>query len=238
MNVPKGKQRELIPAKSYLGVLIGLYDIGHHDGNYGPYHQVVFSYELHNLKTGKPLADKEGRPLILSDFIDVVLTKKGQPSPLAQHVRALTGKLPTDSFQLTTNLLERTATLTVVHVEKKGITRDSIGSVSGIDPEDVCQAEGDAVFYEIARDPKSKAPIPAATSSAIPAGVPEWVAKQIKSSMEFTALSEGGFADDEADEADEADDDEPEPEPARPAKREKVAASVASDDDDDEHPGL
>ncbi len=204
----KAKTRELIKAKRYKATLIGIYDLGHRTGQYGPYHQLVFSYELHDRKG--VCKDASGEPLVISDFLDVVLTKKGKASPLAMHLSALLGKqVNEETFAIDDSLLEKGVELTVVHEpNSKGEIRDKIGTVIALEEDDKApEPVSDATFYEIPRDPKSKAKVPPATSQHLPKELPEWVQNQIKNSLEFGG--KGGVKPDkpQAPRAEDGDDD-------------------------------
>lgn len=213
MIANKQKPRELIKAGRYKGVLVGIYDLGHRDGQYGPYWQVVFLYELHNRKTNAAIKDKEGNPVLKAAFHDMVLEKgkKRDPSPLALHLGALLNKTVNEaSFQLDDSLLEKALELTIEHKTKDGVTRDDIGTVLALEDDDEApKAESDATYYEIPRDESSTAAIKPCTDDAIPDGVPEWIRKQIRSSLEFGGKPKGkAKADDDGDE-DEGDGEIP-----------------------------
>lgn len=188
VKVEKSRARELIPAKRYRAVLVGIYDIGHRTGQYGPYHQLVFSYELHNRKGA--LRDGKGEAVVISAFLDVTLTKKGKPSPLAMHLSALLGtQVSEDTFSVDDSLLEKGCELTVVHEAKadKSI-RDEIGTVIAFEEGDEApEPISNSTYYEIPRDPDSKAVVAPTTSETIPEAVPTWVQNQIKKSLEFAA---------------------------------------------------
>lgn len=215
VKVEKSKARELIPAKRYRAVLVGIYDIGHRTGQYGPYHQMVFSYELHNRKGA--VRDGKGEAVVISAFLDVTLTKKGKPSPLAMHLSALLGKqVDSETFSVDDTLLEKGCELTVIHEEGKDKTiRDNIGTVIAFEEDDQApDAVSDSTYYEIPRDPESKAAVPPTTSEAIPDAVPVWVQNQVRKSLEFAGAAKAGGkkkekARESGDDDEDGDDDIP-----------------------------
>jgi hypothetical protein len=246
IRVKKGEPRELPPARSYIAVLIGITDIGTQTGgNYGPNHQIVFTYELHGRRG--PVKNAKGDVFTTSQFMPVALGSQ-KPSKLAKTIAALTGKpVSNDVYDIDESLLDSACRLTLSHVEKGGNTRENVEAVAPLDEDDDDpEIQSDSWFYEI--DP----------AADIPADVPKWLHGMIEKSEEFTGGKKQPAAarhDDSngspkkprrnkpaaaaaaAPPDDEEDDDQPKPRKPRPARAAAAAPAPpppADDDDDDD----
>lgn len=182
INAEKGEARELVPARGYLAVLIGIYDIGTQlGGQYGPDHKVIFEYELHTRKG--VCRDIKGNALTITDWLSIRLGVS-KPSPLRMALEALTGRVIDDkSFAVDDSLLEKGCRIQVTHKVTNGTTRAIIASYQSLDDdEDVPEPVSDSYYYEIGADRQ------------IPDRVPKWIHKWILQSREFggKAPSQGG----------------------------------------------
>jgi hypothetical protein len=177
----KGAESEPAPPGNYLGVIVGLYDIGTQQGPYGAQHKIITITELHR-KRG-PATDSKGRPLTVPTFYSLTFgSMNGKKSRLRADVETITGRVFTDQeaeekgFDVQ-DLLGLTYRLTVApHQSKEGKAQSKITAVMPLDEDDPRpQAEADQVYYEL--DP----------TEPIPSGVPKWIAGFIERSQEWVA---------------------------------------------------
>jgi hypothetical protein len=176
-------EREPIPPGNYLGVIIGLYDIGTQDGQYGKKHQVITLTELHKKKRG-PAVDSKGRIHTISTFYALTFNSmNGRKSKLRADVETITGHIFTeeqaerDGFDVQ-ELVGLSYQLTLVEsVKPDGKKMAKIASIMRLDEDDPKpESQADEVYYEL--DPKEP----------IPSAVPKWIAKFIERSEEWVAV--------------------------------------------------
>jgi hypothetical protein len=180
--VAKGsdKARELTPVGNYFGVVIGVYDIGTHDSDFGSKRQVVIEIELH--KKSGAVRTKDGDVLTHAVFANLTT---GKDSTLRKFLEGILGRVLTpaevkDGYDVT-QLAEQPGRFRVNHVEKK--------KGEGLKAELVAMPLDDD-------DPKPRAVSDVAVYDTLPAepgsDVPEWVAKKIRESQEYQARGGGG----------------------------------------------
>lgn len=212
-----GEARELIPAKSYLAVVCGVYDLGTQSGGaYGAKHQILIAWELHNRKG--PVRDKEARVLTISNFYTLSF---GDKANLRRDVESMLNRRFTETEAKegydVEDLLGIACRLQVEHGFKADNTpKDLVGSIMALDEDDEQpKPELNHVYFEII-----------GPSCDIPKEVPEWIQKIIKKSPEWLgkdATSERNPA--------------PARAPLLPQRRPApagVSGSSADDDDDDD----
>lgn len=174
-----GEARELVPASGYLGVIVGVYDIGTQDGGqFGAKRQIVVTWELHNKKG--VVRDKAGNPLTISKFYTLSFNEK---ATLRKDVEAMTGRAFSDAeasrgFDVE-KLLGTACRLRVVHYSKtSGQTGDKIGTLMPLDEDDPKpEAVSDETYFEI--DSAS------AEKREVPDFVPKWIANKVRQSKEY-----------------------------------------------------
>jgi len=181
-----GEPRELPPARTYLGIVNGVYDIGTQKGygTNGPVSKFIVSFELHtrgNRKAGpQPARNEKGDIHEISEFVSFYLGSRERPSNLLALVEACEGrKLSDDEIKKgydIEQLLGKHCQVVVGHsTNAKGGAIAKIESFAAPDPDDE-EPTGllDCHYFEIKGG-----------STDIPDFVPKWVVGQIKKSKEF-----------------------------------------------------
>ncbi|MDG3003271.1 phage replication initiation protein, NGO0469 family [Paludisphaera mucosa] len=204
----QGETRTPIPAGKYLGVVVGVYDIGTQTGGkFGDKRQVVVTFELHKKKG--VCRNEEGQPLLTSKFYNLSFGKK---SGLRADVESILGRSFTETEAKAgydvTDLADKVCWLVVKHETKDdGSIRDFIDSFSLVDEDDPePTSETDTVVFD-RLDP----------SRPFPKEVPEWIQTMVKKSKEYASPGSSGGG-------------KP---AAAPAKKRQT---VPADDDDDDDP--
>jgi hypothetical protein len=204
------KPRELIPAKTYFGIICGIFDLGTQSGgNYGAKHQVFIQWELHTKKG--PARDSEQRVLRIGSFYTLSFAGKAnlRADVEAMLNRSFSEEEAKEGYDVE-ELLGMACRLQVKHGAKAdGTPRDEIGSITALDEDDDAPtAELDHVYFEIE-----------GANCEIPRDVPEWIAGYVKKSPEWTGHASAA----------------PQSRPSRTPSRALAPASVAGaeiDDDD------
>lgn len=172
-----GEARKLIPAKSYLAIVCGVYDLGTQaGGTFGPKHQILLMWELHNRKG--PVRDEEGRNLTISNFYTLSF---GDKANLRRDVESMLNRNFSEAeakegYDIE-NLIGLPCRLQVEHGFKADNTpKDLVGSIMALDEDDAPpRAELNHVYFEIT-----------GPDCEIPQTVPDWINKIIKKSPEWT----------------------------------------------------
>jgi hypothetical protein len=182
-----GEPRELVPARTYLGVINGVFDIGTQKGfgDRGPVNQFIITFELHtrgNRKSGpQPARDAKGHIHEISAYVSFYLGSRERPSNLLKVIEAcerrqLTGDEIRKGYDIE-QLLGKCCQVIVVHEAKKSASGELFAkadSFAALDPDDEEPAgELDEVYYEITE------------AREIPDSIPKWIAKKIRESQEF-----------------------------------------------------
>jgi hypothetical protein len=188
----KTAENEPVPPGNYLGVIVGLYDVGTQEGPYGSRRQIITITELHR-KRG-PATDSKGRPLTIPSFYSLTFgSMNGKKSKLRTDVETITGHVfsdeeaERDGFDVQ-GLVGLAYRLTVVpHTNREGKPTGKIGAIMMLDDDDIKpQSQADEVFYEL--DPREP----------IPTIVPKWIARFIERSKEWVEIHGKPRADAEA----------------------------------------
>lgn len=184
-----GEPRELVPARTYLGCVVGCFELGKQPGYNGgdPVTQYLVQFELHtrgNRKSGPlPACDRNGNVLVISDFLNFYLGSRARPSKLLGLAEAIEGRSFTDeeirAGYDVEKLMDRWCQVRVVHEPNlKGVVKDKIGGYAALDPdEEVPTSTLDSHFWEI--DPA------AARAHEVPEFVPKFVADIVRKSREY-----------------------------------------------------
>lgn len=163
--------RELIPAGSYKAIVVGFAHVGTHTSQFGTREQCIVTWEVQ--KKGVVVGQ-------ISKFYGFSFHAK---SSLRQDVEKMTGRAYQDGdpFDPET-LIDFACRLSIVHEDKAGGTkRDAVGSLMPLDEDDTpVQSQGDSWYYECPVGPPG---------FDIPSDVPEWIAKKVKESAEYTGMS-------------------------------------------------
>lgn len=187
----ESKVRELVPARTYLAVMIGAYDLGTQPGYQGGKREVKFvlEWELHyrgNRNRGPQVArDSEGEVLTISQFVPLKLGNQDWRSGLLKVAEAILGH-PFSDEEIKAGvdieeLVEGTAQVIVKHEGSGKEARAKIDSVSKVDEDDEApKPTSDTTYFELTDD--------IIRSGDIPSGVPKWLHKFIKSSSEWEAV--------------------------------------------------
>ncbi|MGE4197655.1 MAG: phage replication initiation protein, NGO0469 family [Phycisphaerales bacterium] len=159
--------REMTPAGTYKALLMGIFDIGTQQGQYGPKRQCVVQWELHKKGLEKPYQ--------MSKWYGLSFNVK---SKLRIDMEAMLGRTFKDGeeFDLE-SLLEKPCRIQVVQGSKAdGSPRDEIKSLMPLDDDDAPpKAVGNTVYFEIS-----------GPGCDIPSDVPKFVAEKIRSAPEWT----------------------------------------------------
>lgn len=176
----KAEKRDLIPAKTYLAIVCGVYDLGTQTSQFGDQHQIYISWELHRAKG--PVRDKEGRVQTIGKFVTLSFNEKANLRK--DIVQPMLGRTFTEdeakSGYDVEQLVGLACRLQVDHVVKpdKSI-RDQVGSIMALDEDDDApRPELNHVYFEIS-----------GIGCDIPREVPEWIGKMVKKSPEWTGKS-------------------------------------------------
>jgi hypothetical protein len=176
------EEREPIPPGNYLGVIVGVYDIGTQEGAYGAKHQIITLTELH--KKRGPATDGKGRNFVIPTFYSLTFgSMNGKKSKLRSDVETITARMFSDEeaeskgFDVET-LLGMAYRLTIVaHQSKDGKPLGKIASLMALDEDDSKPSStADEVYYEL--DPRE----------GIPKEVPTWIGPFIQRSKEWVAV--------------------------------------------------
>lgn len=175
-----GEPRDLIPAGSYFGAIIGVYDIGTQGGGqFGPSHQIILEFELHR-KRGV-CRDKNDKVLTIAKFYNLAFSDKAN---LRKDLEKILGRSFTDEEAKAgydvTELLEKTCRMAIQHAPKADGSgqRDEISGFMPMDDDDPeIEIASDSVVYEL--DP----------SEDVPDNVPKWIAKKITQAAEWVAAN-------------------------------------------------
>jgi len=176
-----GEPRELVPAGSYFGAIIGVYDIGTQASQFGPAHQIVLELELHRKKG--VCRDKNGKALTISKFYNLAFSDKANLRKDCEKIlgRAFDEKEAKEGYDIT-QLLEKGCRLAIQHTPKADGSgqRDEISGFMPLDDDDPeIKIDSDSVVYEM--DP----------SEDIPENVPKWIQKKILQAAEWVAANGG-----------------------------------------------
>lgn len=172
-----GEPRELIPVRTYMGVVCGIFDIGTQPGGqYGPNAQFIIMFELHTRRG--PSKDAKGNIFTISSFVNFYLGSRARPANLLKLVEALESRTLTDAEIKVgvdiESLLGKSCQVQVIHEQKEKGTRAVIGSTMPLDPDDTPpKGELDEEYYEITAD------------RTIPESLPKFIQDFIKKSKEF-----------------------------------------------------
>lgn len=175
--------RALIPARSYFGIVCGVFDLGTQDsGQYGPNAQYIVMFELHTKKG--PFRDEEGEVATISSFMNLYLGSVAKPSPLLKLAQAIERRSFTDDeikkgWDIET-ILGKAIRLTTVHKKNgAGVLQCRVDTTVALDEDDdEPMAVLDDHYFEIT---------PAiAASKEVPDFVPKFVADYVKKSAEFS----------------------------------------------------
>lgn len=186
MATAKGEARKLVPAGKYFGVCVGVYDIGTQASErFEPSHKIILEFELH--KKNGPVLDEEQRRVKYYGFYPLRFGKQksGVKAKLRQVVEGILGRNFTDEEAKegydVTLLLDQGCRMSVVHETADSGTKYEEVTFTSLDEDDPkIRPESDGIVYEL--DPDED----------IPSSVPEWIAKQIKKSLEWTKIHGGG----------------------------------------------
>jgi len=172
--------RELIPAKRYKAMVIGVCDIGTQQFDNGAEHQIAVIWELHSKKG--PALNSKGEIFTVSRFYSLKFGEyKGKKAKLRADVEAMYGRSFTDKEAEegidVEQLLDLCCELQIAHVPSKKDKEKKwaeISALMSIDPEDdKPEMVSDSFYYEID------------TSKPIDSSVPKWLHKQIEKSLEW-----------------------------------------------------
>lgn len=176
-----GDARKPVPAGNYLGVVVGVYDLGTQTGGqFGDKHQLAISFELHKSK-GICRNDK-GEPLTSSKFYNVSFNPK---ATLRGDVEAILGKTFSDAEARdgidVDELLEKVVRISIKHEPKQsGGIREVVTLIPADEDDPALESESNTVSYEL--DPGA------------PFGdlIPKWVQKIAMRSKEWTEANGTG----------------------------------------------
>jgi hypothetical protein len=174
----RGEARAPVPAGSYFGVVVGVFDIGTQEGGkFGPKHQVVIQFELHKRKG--ICRSEDGKILTISKFYNLAFSDKAD---LRKDVERILGRKFTPEEAKTgydvSDLIDKGCRIVVTHEKKDdGSIRDQIESVAPLDTEDdpKIEAQSDGIVYEL--EP----------SKAFVESIPQWIQKLAQKSQEWQA---------------------------------------------------
>lgn len=181
LTAKAGEARELIPTGNYFGVIIGIYDLGSQESQYGPRQKVKFEIELHKKKG--PVVDKKGFTLRAYPEFSMAfgVSNSGEKSKLRAAVESIIGRAFTeqeasDGYDLT-QLLDVCCRVTVAHDTSKQGKKYEGFTFTPMDEDDPQpKTESDTHTYEV--DP----------AKPIPDYVPAFIAKRIRQSTEWTKV--------------------------------------------------
>jgi hypothetical protein len=177
-------EREPIPPGIYVGGIIGVYDVGTQDGQFGKKHQVVVQTELH--KKRGPAVDSKGRPFVVSQFYNLSFgTMNGKRSKLRADVEVIVNHTFTDEeaergYDIQ-NLLGESYRLNLVEsIKPDGKKFAKVTSVMPLEEDEARpEIQSDEVYFE--RDAET---IKAGKLD----GIPAWIAKFVQRSEEWVAV--------------------------------------------------
>lgn len=167
------------PADVHNGVCIGVYDLGTHVGVYGAKRSVKIMFEIDAQRN-------DGKNFVVSRDYGFTISKK---SKLREMIEAWRGKPFTeqeesDGFDLA-KLIGQPCAVQVVHKDSNGNTYANIGSITklmkGMTPMKATYPMGSYFIDDHGK--------------TLPAGIPDWVAKKIKESQEWTGETEDSTPD-------------------------------------------
>ena len=169
-----GSPRELLPTGNVQGVCFGVAELGHRDGIYGVKHEAVVLFEIPSLRE----EDEDGKdvPKKINKFYNITLHKD---STLGKDLTSWRGKPFTEQekagFDIAT-IIGANCLLNIAHYEKKDKTiGDKIASITPLMAGMAkLSPENSLVDYSISDNGFNFD------------GVPEWVAKEIKKSQEYS----------------------------------------------------
>lgn len=179
----KREPRELIPARKYKAVIIGVCDLGTQESKFGEKQKVMIVWELHT-KRGPSLDSKGGVFTIAQDFNLSFSEYNGTKAKLRAVVEDILGKTFTDEeaeegFDIE-KLVGMGCDLTVVHNKDKAKPDKiwaNIGGVLALDEDEEPPTPiSDTFYYEV--DP----------SREIPSDVPKWLQWKIVRSTEWVKV--------------------------------------------------
>jgi hypothetical protein len=175
-----GESRKPVKPGNYFGVVVGVYDIGTQEsGEYGPKHQVILQFELHN-KKGVCLGEN-GQPQLISRFDNLSFDDR---SNLRHDTEAILNKTFSEeeakSGYDVSKLLDCGCRLVIRNEPSKNAPDriiDYIHNISPLDDDDPeLTPQSSAVSYDL--DP----------GAPFPEDVPEWIVNKVKQSSEWRAI--------------------------------------------------
>lgn len=170
---------EPAPADVHNGVCVGVYDIGTHVGNYGAKRTVRILFEIDAQRN-------DGKNFIVNRDYGFTISKK---SKLREMIEAWRGKPFTEAeesegFDLA-KLLGQSCAVQIIHKQVGADTYANIGGITklmkGMQPMKPTYPLCSYFFDDHGKN--------------IPAGTPDWVAKKIKESQEWSGKVEPGVQD-------------------------------------------
>lgn len=170
---------EPAPADVHNGVCIGVYDIGTHVGAYGAKRSVKILFEIDAQRN-------DGKNFVVSRDYGFTISKK---SKLREMIEAWRGKPFTEAeesegFDLA-KLLGQSCAVQIIHKQVGADTYANIGGITklmkGMQPMKPTYPLCSYFFDDHGKN--------------IPAGTPDWVAKKIKESQEWSGKVEPGVQD-------------------------------------------
>jgi hypothetical protein len=227
----EGIQRELVPARLYLGVIVGVYDLGTQPGykKGAPEAKFIIEWELHHRGTRRRESEiarnSKGEPFTFIQFVTLKLGVPANPSWLLRIVEAVNSASYPDEWFKTgkvdiETILDGSALLVIVHKTEEGKTRAVLETVAPLDPDDdLPRPETSGGYFELTDD--------VIRSQSLPSWAPKWLAKFIAESAEWKAVHGSAKPGQYHRELAPADDSH------RGRGRRPPAAPARRDDDDD-----
>jgi hypothetical protein len=226
--------RELVPARSYVGIITGVFDLGYQPGFQGgpSENKFLIVWELHlpaTRKRGpKPAINERGEVYRISQFVAVKLGSRNMPSNLLKIIEATDGvpwsekAIKEDSFDMEA-LLDQCATVIVAHRGEGEKARSIIETVTALDDEadDKPTAQGDSHYFELTPE--------VLKSRDLPTWLPRFVARLIGESLDWRGIHGTAKPDEDRRRLQPAD-----PRAVAAAMAENAARNAEADDDDDD----
>lgn len=172
----KGGNFTPAPADVHNAICIGVYDLGTQNTNFGPKRQLSILWELD--------CDKDdGKRYVVSRKYGLSLHQKSEFRKLLESWsgRKVTPQEEESGFDAAT-LLGKPCAVQIIHNESNGSTYANVGSVTKL-MKGMTALKPQNPMASFSFDDNGK---------NIPAGVPEWVQKQIKQSAEWNGTTPSG----------------------------------------------
>jgi hypothetical protein len=188
----EGGARKLIPPRTYLGAVIGVYDIGIQPGFKGgaPENKFVIEWELHyrgsRRRDPEPARNEKGEILKICKFVGLRLGTRAMPSDLLKIIEAIEGENRSAEWIKETKydveqLVEGFAQLAIITKGEGEKARSIIDGFMALEPdEDEPKIERDSYYFEL-----TEAIVKA---GALPCWLPKFVADYIQKSAEWVAV--------------------------------------------------